>query len=201
MSLIPLVWKSKSKFEANNCIKLSIFFLNRKKLIKDSEHGVITWSNRVGHEFKIGFVILLNSDHKNLYLFHADKELNYEIPLTKTPCRFGGFRYWFCCPATNNGDQCKKCVGVLYKTPFSDYFACRHCHQLTYASSKLSGRHKKTGSYLSIQELKEMENNIRRKSYKGHATKRFKKYLQELNKTKTAINSNTQWLITLLNKK
>lgn len=199
-SLIPLIRKSIPKFEANNCIKLSIFFLNKKRLIKDEEYGAITWSNRGGHEFKIGFFILLNSDYKNLCIFHADKDLACKVPLTITPCKFGGVRYWFCCPAEKDGNECKKRVGVLYKTPFSDYFACRSCHQLTYASSKLSGKDKKIGTYLAIPELREMENSIKRLSYKNRPTKKFTKFLYELSKTKAAISNKAEWMMKMVNK-
>jgi hypothetical protein len=53
----------------------------------------------------------------------------YAIYLERTDCNFGGSRIWFRCPATNCGQR----VAVLYK---STIFACRHCLQLAYTSSR-----------------------------------------------------------------
>ncbi len=49
-----------------------------------------------------------------------------EVPITKTPCGFGGSRAWFQCP------RCSRRVGKLYMR--GPHFACRTCHQLSYAS-------------------------------------------------------------------
>lgn len=64
----------------------------------------------------------LSSDERDNYL-HGN---GVEIPLTRTRCYFGGFRWWFIC--TN----CGRRVGILYKPRRVDQFLCRHCHDLTY---------------------------------------------------------------------
>jgi hypothetical protein len=53
-----------------------------------------------------------------------------EIPLTKTPCYFGGERFWFICP------DCHRRVSILYRPRYSSFFLCRHCHDLTYQSTQ-----------------------------------------------------------------
>lgn len=53
-----------------------------------------------------------------------------ELPLTKTRCHFGGFRWWFICPG------CGKRVGILYRPRRDQPFLCRHCHNLTYTSAQ-----------------------------------------------------------------
>ncbi|NDP39901.1 MAG: hypothetical protein GZ093_14315 [Rhodoferax sp.] len=50
------------------------------------------------------------------------------VHLQNTPCRFGGMRQWFTCPA------CSKRVAVIYGR--SKYFTCRSCCGLGYASQK-----------------------------------------------------------------
>ena len=45
-----------------------------------------------------------------------------------SPCHFGGQRHWFTCP------QCSKRVAVLYAP--GQYFACRQCGGLGYATQK-----------------------------------------------------------------
>jgi len=66
----------------------------------------------------------LSRDERDDYL-HGN---GLEIPLTRTLCNFGGFRWWFICP------QCWKRVAVLYRPPRRTFFLCRHCHELTYES-------------------------------------------------------------------
>jgi hypothetical protein len=50
------------------------------------------------------------------------------VPLDVTPCRFGGSRTWFRCPA------CTRRAAKLYFAGRPGLFACRHCHDLTYAA-------------------------------------------------------------------
>lgn len=60
---------------------------------------------------------------------------HYPVRLDWTPCPFGGQRPWFRCPAVG----CGRRVAILY---CGGIFACRHCHQLAYASARedVSGR-------------------------------------------------------------
>lgn len=53
----------------------------------------------------------------------------YYVRIVRTPCHLGGSRPWFICPATS----CGRRVAILYG---GGIFACRHCHQLAYASSR-----------------------------------------------------------------
>ena len=48
------------------------------------------------------------------------------IDIGRTPCRFGGHRFWFRC-------SCGQQVATLY-SPSGQPWACRHCHRLTYAT-------------------------------------------------------------------
>jgi hypothetical protein len=52
------------------------------------------------------------------------------ISLTTTPGIFGGYRTWFQCPAVG----CGRRVALLYGA--GKYFACRHCYNLAYPSSR-----------------------------------------------------------------
>lgn len=54
------------------------------------------------------------------------------IPTDKTPCGFGGFRYWFICP------ECLRRCGVVYVLGQRVNFACRKCCNLTYLSQQVS---------------------------------------------------------------
>lgn len=54
----------------------------------------------------------------------------YEVPLTWSPCNFGGRRPWFLCPYT----YCRRRVGSLYLAR-SGVFVCRHCAGIRYEST------------------------------------------------------------------
>ena len=57
------------------------------------------------------------------------KDEQYPVRIERTLCNKGGSRQWFICPAVG----CGRRVAILYG---GGIFACRHCHQLAYASSR-----------------------------------------------------------------
>jgi len=64
------------------------------------------------------------------YVWREREELEARIPLSTTPCHFGGWRLWFHCP------ECNQRIGKLYLPPGSPWFGCRSCHNLSYRSSQ-----------------------------------------------------------------
>jgi hypothetical protein len=56
-------------------------------------------------------------------------DLEQIVPLSWTPCNYGGHRPWFLCP----GFGCGRRVAVLVAG--GRRFLCRHCYRLTYAST------------------------------------------------------------------
>jgi hypothetical protein len=54
-------------------------------------------------------------------------EYRYAVSLDWTPCNYGGKRPWWVCP------ECSKRVAILYG---GRRYACRHCHDLTYKSTR-----------------------------------------------------------------
>jgi hypothetical protein len=75
-------------------------------------------------ELRIQGVLISNESDDYLY------GNGVKIPLTKTPCYFGGERFWFICP------DCHRRAGILYRPGYSSFFLCRHCHDLTYQSTQ-----------------------------------------------------------------
>jgi len=124
-----------------------------------------------------------NEQYVNLTYTQTDnttgekKDFDYKIPLTTTPCYFGGKRFWFTCPWHVNAMYCGRRVGVLYRG--GDFFACRHCYDLTYSSKN---RTRLRGGYLSsmsIPEVEEAEREVKRKFYKGKETRKYKRFLRK----------------------
>lgn len=66
-------------------------------------------------------------------------EHDYTVPVVWARCNFGGKRPYIFCPGVVNGVTCGRRVAKLYKAPASNYFLCRHCHNLTYYSCNESG--------------------------------------------------------------
>jgi hypothetical protein len=60
------------------------------------------------------------------------KSVEQRVPVTWTGCHLGGWRPWFRC-------SCGRRAARLYAGA-SDFFACRHCHGLAYASQQMSTR-------------------------------------------------------------
>ena len=63
-------------------------------------------------------------------------EVEETVPLARSPCRFGGMRTYFICPGEKNGQPCFRRVTKLFLG--GQYFLCRHCYDLAYASQSES---------------------------------------------------------------
>jgi hypothetical protein len=70
-----------------------------------------------------------------------DHRVEQVVRLQTTRPNFGGVRWWFSCPRMLEGEECGRRVGKLYRPPEGRYFACRHCHDLTYESCQKSHRY------------------------------------------------------------
>jgi len=173
-------WNSKGKREANGLLKISTTFLNKHKYFDGWRSGSITWtSGWDGHKSNVSIEVSTTENHLRITYTQTDREsgekkdFDYKIPLTTTPCRYGGKRYWFTCPWYRNGIYCGRRVAVLFKG--GDYFACRHCYGLTYASQNLGGRYK---GFVSIPDIDEAEMKVKRRYYRGKPTRQYRRVIQ-----------------------
>jgi hypothetical protein len=182
-----------SKTEADNLKQISTAFLKKHDYFCGYRSGTMTWTNGwSGNKSSVGIETSTMNGENYLRIHYTQtdrdtdekKEFDYKIPLTTTPCRYGGKRYWFTCPWYKNGKYCGRRVGTLYKD--GDYFACRHCYDLTYDSRKLSGYAKSFGSIVSIPELEELQAKVKRQYYRGRPTKTYQRYLKKEEKSDRA---------------
>jgi hypothetical protein len=122
------------KIECDSLDRLDIKELNKAGLL--SKRG--NWICECGSGFVVKISVFLSEISNHIVIKHkiqeADEIKDFEtnIPLISAPCNFGGKRYWFACRMVRNGFCCDRKVGVLYRV--GNYFACRHCHRLTYES-------------------------------------------------------------------
>lgn len=79
--------------------------------------------------------IYLQAEHRRVTLMYRHrcdgswKSEEYAVTVVRTQCHLGGCRPWFLCPARG----CGRRVAILYG---GGIFACRHCCNLAYASSR-----------------------------------------------------------------
>src|SRR5581483_10047790 len=153
-----------SKQEADDLLKLEIWWLKEHGYLTGWKSGGITWKyGLMGNESSISIEVTTFEHNMGIRFQYSitpnggeKKSFDYRFPLVVTRCNYGGFRYWFICGLTTNGQYCGRRVAVLYKG--NDYFGCRHCYNLTYNSRNLSGFSKKAGQVISIPELEKLEN-------------------------------------------
>ena len=186
------------KEEADSLKQINIVKLNKYGYFKrGGVYGTLIWSS---HGEKIGAIniqsFIGDSEHYLKLIYSKtdnntgkSRDFDYKISLTTTPCYFGGKRYWFVCPCSANSRYCCRRVGALYMN--GDYFACRHCYNLTYSSRNLSGISKVVGQVVGIPELDKIEAGIKRKLYAGKMTRRYKSYLKKRNKNLFQIRTMT----------
>lgn len=177
---------SSRKTEADYLKQISIWWLLRDMKNRTSKTSTISFGAG-GARGSVGCQIFLCEPRPYVRFYYSQthattgekKKFDYEVPLTKTPCPFGGYRYWFVCPMTRDGMYCGRRVGVLFLD--DTYFACRHCHDLTYSSRNKNHRGK-SGAMVGFLETdmkaRELGQRIKRVLYAGKPTKKQKRLWQ-----------------------
>jgi len=139
-------WKYSKRRTVDETVSISVQFLNVHRYFKSGIRpgGCIWWRNGepIG---RIGFMVsTLDGDEYIRFQYtytnrntDENRDFDYKVYLTSTPCYFGGRRWWFICPLVNTEHACNRRVGILYLAD-GIYFGCRHCHNLTYKSCKES---------------------------------------------------------------
>lgn len=173
------------KEEVDYLKKIQIWWLKKNNYLEEGwwKSGGIKWTNSwTGQETNIGFnVSLLENDQYIQFNYtrtnnDGEKEnFAYKMPLTSTPCFFGGKRYWFICSASRDGVYCGRRVGVLYLG--GRYFACRHCYDLSYESRNENRRYKDYALFYILgnrRKIEKLEQKIKRRTYAGKPTRKQK---------------------------
>lgn len=178
---------------------LSIFWLKKHDYLNreySRRSGGIKWTYGLGgNESSISFTVLRDywgtpqeQACINLIYTHTDRwsrekeDVDYKIQLTTTSCNLGGIRYWFVCPLIKNGNYCGRRVGVLYSV--GKYFGCRHCADIAYQSQFEGGRFR-LGS-VTEPDVERSYKEVKRRYYKGRATRKYMRYLRLREKMDTA---------------
>lgn len=144
-------WWPRAKWTVERCLGLDINWLVRWGIIVPRRaSGVLRWSPRVmgGAGSAVAYWLEPLSNvppytHRLILEYALGTgggrvKVKQPIFVQTTKPNFGGVRYWLTCTLMANGQCCGRRVGKLYLPPGSDYFGCRHCHDLTYRSCRES---------------------------------------------------------------
>lgn len=118
--------------------KLDVRAFHRKRLLTHGYSGASRWWRGERQTGEIAWWTVSEDDRVTaltLAYSVAGESIAEPVPLTWTPCHYGGERPWFVCPG------CERRVAVLYG---GKRFRCRHCRRLVYEST----REQETSRYL-----------------------------------------------------
>ena len=179
-----------TKTTVEQATQLNIFKLKEFGLLRGYAATTLTWTHRPsGHKNSIGITVDVEEAEPYVKVNYTTTDrktdektdYDYKISLTTTPCNFGGVRYWLICPLSINGVPCGRRVGTLHIASGGDYFGCRHCYDLSYASRNESrlGRLGQMGHFLFVErQIRELNSKIKRRFYAGKPTRKFKRVLK-----------------------
>jgi hypothetical protein len=135
-----------------DCSKvLSIKMLKKYGFLDADKAGVVDWTNVAGEILCSVKVKSVLGDTPLLLL--SCKNVEQKIKLTKTPCHYGGFRWWFECPVVKDGVYCGNRSSKLYLPPRQVYFGCRGCYDLTYESCQTSHKYDNLDEHLQNMDI------------------------------------------------
>lgn len=177
-------WNRKRTVE--DCKSIDMTFLHRNGYLDSPWPQGIVWTNRFGQETASMTVVPhLSGDDSYIRFVYTmvdrntseETDFDYNVPLVSTPCNFGGVRWWFVCPPSVDGG-CGRRVAALYRAPLRDYYACRHCLDLSYASRNESrrGRFGRMGYYMTLcRRMEKLREQTHRWTYDGRPTRKARR--------------------------
>lgn len=123
------------RMKVQHCRSLDVNKINKSGALESGYSGQWQWSQDGEKVASINF----SSKKENIALKYCWRAYGgswgsseQSIPITWTPCHYGGKRPFFKCPGIVNGHYCGRRVIKLYSG--GRYFLCRHCYNLTYNS-------------------------------------------------------------------
>lgn len=149
------------KDNTHDCKVIDIINWQREGYLNGSHSFNWIWTTTTG-ESRGDISVETTPDYARLIYTVTDRwndnkrDIDYKIPLSWTPCNYGGQRAWFVC-------KCGRRAIKLYLK--NDYFYCRYCQRLNYYSQQQSNGDQKMNSireriYKIQKKLKtEQDNN------------------------------------------
>jgi hypothetical protein len=169
-----------SKLRSEDCRHLSVYKLHEWGCFKVThKEGSISWQ-RGGNARKDHIEYMYNQSRSTFRVKYTvtdgytreKMDVEHLYPILITECNYGGQRYWFECSVYNGGVYCGRRVAKLYLGGGSNYFACRHCYDLTY-ESRICG-----WAYTDV-DIDEAAYAIKRWYYRGVPTRKHRALLKK----------------------
>jgi hypothetical protein len=119
-----------------SCRSLDINKLQRTGCLEPGWAGGWQWTREGEQIASIGLRAEADRLHLSYRVCIQDewKDVTETVGIIRVPCQFGGARPYFICPGVVNGIHCGRRVAKLYQG--GQYFLCRHCYGLAYASQR-----------------------------------------------------------------
>ena len=126
-------FRSSNRHATSSYCQIDVRRWQREGSLQPGKYFALEWKR--GSELVAAVSVRTEADQVVLSYQHLSyddsrTDLEYAVRLEWTPCRYGGSRAWFLCPAGGCGGR----VAILYLG--GAVFACRHCYGLTYQSQR-----------------------------------------------------------------
>jgi hypothetical protein len=143
-----------------DCLALDVNSLNRDGCLSPGWMGTCTWNGAgtaiasIDIQTGIGSMGLFYQWPSSL---QTPRGIEEHVDFVSVPCRFGGRRAYFFCPAVTNGVPCRRRVTRLYCV--DGRFRCRVCLRLAYTSQRerallrMIGRRNRLQKQLGVESM------------------------------------------------
>lgn len=173
------------KTETDHITQLSIADLTKRGILDGMLPCTLRWQNKIlGTEQKVDVAVCRKGGKQICELSYelgapktGENFHQCKVTITTTPCHYGGTRRWFLCPMKTKGKVCGRRVGSLYLQ--NGVFACRYCHNLTYASKNKNRRRPENplvGNLKDLMAMQKLHREIKTHRYKGKPTKKYRQF-------------------------
>ena len=125
-------FRPRERLTTEDLPRIDIRVLKRQGVLQPNYPGIFSWKIDNPIDGPMSFEIhrgWLSVEYLSTYNDHKSKHTE-DIAFDRTPCHFGGNRYWFLCPC------CKTRIATIYK--LNNVYRCRHCHNLPFRSQSES---------------------------------------------------------------
>jgi len=122
-------WHDK-KTVVENCRSIDVNKWQRGGWLKPGRSFASIWGQGTGNESSICIAVEEEGIELSYKMTRTGKNLKYFVPITWTPCYYGGRRPWFLCP------NCGRRAAKLYLR--WERFLCRSCNRLSYECQRES---------------------------------------------------------------
>ncbi|MBU1091884.1 hypothetical protein KKA27_03435 [Patescibacteria group bacterium] len=183
------------KTESESLVKTDVYDLRKKGFLKTGQYAVCTlkWTNySSGNPNSIDMRVSAGEFGEYVQFIYTETDrdgektnFDYKARLVKTPCHFGGFRYWFVCPLSCRGISCNRRVAKLYLD--GSWLGCRHCHNITYRSRRESKKYAIFKYIDLVDSASEEKEKLKRHYYAGKPTKKYRRILNKIGRSEALV--------------